>query len=318
MYYGKLPAFGDFVRYNAAGPEFRAFDTWLQEGIYMSRKRLPPMNDPPVDNRQVYYFCMYFTDSPNYITGLLKPSRDKVGRKYPFIVAHIAHESTIRPDSRPVLPVMYRSFYREADAFAERAASETASGALAEGLHHLESYTSFDGEALEEYNSYLRTTTINNFFTSLWGNDSSDKQPLLMKNFREVRRSIAGRPTQTAGFGFRFPLQTGPAGSFITESLWIESFFSMLNTRNMRPFVFWETHSPSLPSNLFLFLRLPSPDVWTHMIHPEVTGDLIFRMDTDNFPGGSSASDTFSPHHYGGIISGDASLEMLLQKVITV
>ncbi len=87
-FYGKLPAFGDFV-WRRLPREFRSqWDPWLQEGMRCSRERL---GEPWLDmylGAPLWRFAL----RPNVIddnmwVGVLMASVDRAGRYFPFTVA---------------------------------------------------------------------------------------------------------------------------------------------------------------------------------------------------------------------------------------
>ena len=56
--FGKLPIFADFIRHRGSSKEVEAFDRWVQEGIYWSRKKLGDRWDSLFEGMHSYgYFC---------------------------------------------------------------------------------------------------------------------------------------------------------------------------------------------------------------------------------------------------------------------
>ena len=82
--FGKVPSFGDFVRVDASGADMRAFDVWIQNGLrHMLSQgiRLSTLG-------QASTFGFVYGTGPHtpMLLGLLKPSRDSVGRHYPLYI----------------------------------------------------------------------------------------------------------------------------------------------------------------------------------------------------------------------------------------
>ena len=83
---GKLPLHGDFIRYNASSQEVKELDQWIQDGIYEGYQQLDSKWDATFDAAPISRFIFCHPKSKRVVTGLFKPSVDKAGRRYPFLV----------------------------------------------------------------------------------------------------------------------------------------------------------------------------------------------------------------------------------------
>ena len=77
MCFGKLPAFGDFVRHNAGGRDALAFDQWLQQGLYPARLQLGHAWESSFRAAPSYNFLFSPENSEGFLLGLLQPSHDR-------------------------------------------------------------------------------------------------------------------------------------------------------------------------------------------------------------------------------------------------
>ena len=79
--FGKLPAFGDFVRVQATGPDVNHFDLWLQEGILTGRTHWE--SDWELIWRKAPPYHYFYSDlsSHRFLSGRIQTSRDKSGKK---------------------------------------------------------------------------------------------------------------------------------------------------------------------------------------------------------------------------------------------
>ena len=88
-YYGKLPFAGDFLRRGLSGAFISAWDAWLQRTMIAGREELG----------DEHWTMSYFSApiwrfsiapglcGPHGMAGILMPSLDRVGRRFPFCIA---------------------------------------------------------------------------------------------------------------------------------------------------------------------------------------------------------------------------------------
>lgn len=85
-YFGKLPQYNDFIKFNAGGPEILKIDEWIQQGIRSARLKQRSNWKTVYRNAPPFYFIYSHTDTSNIIAGIIKPGHDKNKREYPFII----------------------------------------------------------------------------------------------------------------------------------------------------------------------------------------------------------------------------------------
>lgn len=100
--FGKLPNRPDFVRINATHPVALEFDELMQQAL--ERLGGEPATATPVD------FQYISRDHRHVMLGVLMPSRDQAGRRYPLVAAAILPRESI--DSYlAVSPIAYEVFF---------------------------------------------------------------------------------------------------------------------------------------------------------------------------------------------------------------
>jgi len=307
LYYGKLPSFGDFVRYNAYGREIKLFDQWLQEGLYLSKKNLSPNEHKSFKHSPVYYFFLSFKESGNHLTGIMKPSLDKVGRKYPFIVAMVINESGFPQDTLKFLPIQFRNFYHRIYSLIKELVSVTTLDELRRQAIELETPFSMDEVAYQKYHSLVNTTSTMAYFKSLWDNDTEDRKYTFLHNIVRMGKYLREVDPGIIDFGYRFPLQSESYDAFIVGSYWLQLFSRFISGRTVHPFIFWDA------KNMFLFFRQPAPVVYSFMMKPDLISDVIYRMDSD---GGQEVIDhRHSPQVLNILNTNNITLEQFLETV---
>jgi type VI secretion system protein ImpM len=104
--YGKIPAQGDFLRVNVVDPAAVEFSRWLeeaQEGMYRTGAALPAL---PV------CFVHVVPGARTAVVGALLPSRDAVGRVFPF-AAFVPVDAGALSRSYPRAPLAFSLFLGE-------------------------------------------------------------------------------------------------------------------------------------------------------------------------------------------------------------
>jgi type VI secretion system protein ImpM len=90
--FGKLPATGDFIRYQAASAESTAFNDWLQPAIALAKQQIPDGFEA-VYRPNVGLFIYRGPDGDGNdepdrgMVGVWAASGDKAGRHYPMVIA---------------------------------------------------------------------------------------------------------------------------------------------------------------------------------------------------------------------------------------
>lgn len=86
--YGKMPAHGDFVRRALPGSFVTPWDAWLAAGIAAARDRLGQEFAAVWDSAPAWRFALPAgICGPDAVAGVMLPSADTVGRRFPLTVA---------------------------------------------------------------------------------------------------------------------------------------------------------------------------------------------------------------------------------------
>ena len=85
-YYGKLPLSAEFIRCQASGAEIDALDQWIREGMFHAKSTLGPSWSMEFMQGDQWTFLYLPPDRSRFLVGLLKPSQDKAGREFPFLI----------------------------------------------------------------------------------------------------------------------------------------------------------------------------------------------------------------------------------------
>ena len=317
MCFGKLPAFGDFVRHNAGGRDAVAFDQWLQQGLYHARVQLGPAWEESFRRAPSYYFLFSPENSEGFLLGLLQPSHDRGSRCFPFTVA-LRLDRRYPPDLLPLAPVVFESFLSGATRLARDAGAMTMHQ-IAAATEQLDEATSRDYRAaVGQYRTRLTVTRVGELSERLWKR-KDDRVFLVFKNLLDVLTPLRGRNVARLALGLRFPIVAEPTHSSHDVSYWAEAALRLMSATGVRPFLFWT--APGAPeaasgsaavANFFLFLRQPTARSVMHFLRPDLTSDFICAVDGDGVAGLSRARSALPPAFSSALAAGDITLAELL------
>ena len=110
-YFGKLPGFTDFIKYNAAGKEILIIDTWLQEGLALAKLKFRNEWKNYYNNSSKINFIYPFTGTDNLTLGIISPSNDKSGRSFPFLMFGIVRKNSEAGLSYFMVPCAYKELF---------------------------------------------------------------------------------------------------------------------------------------------------------------------------------------------------------------
>jgi type VI secretion system protein ImpM len=97
--YGKVPAHGDFVRRGLPSSFVSPWDAWLAAGIAAARERLGPHWEAAWDSAPAWRFALPpGMCGPDPVAGVMLPSQDQVGRRFPITLAALLAPGAAPPD----------------------------------------------------------------------------------------------------------------------------------------------------------------------------------------------------------------------------
>jgi type VI secretion system ImpM family protein len=88
-YFGKLPEFNDFIKFNSASPEITFIDNWLQEGLSYTKLKYKSEWKAKYETLPPTNFFIPVPSSEKFAAGMIYASKDKSNRDFPFIIFSI-------------------------------------------------------------------------------------------------------------------------------------------------------------------------------------------------------------------------------------
>ncbi len=192
IYFGKLPARGDFIRARAHIDVTNAIDEWVSQALAISDKIF---NERLIDkeesnNLTFLNFSHVDTRSNEVITGVLVPSHDSGDRNYPLIGFGVQHID--KPKNwMNYLPVKSSNLWDDTYETLSKAKSQTDSAQVMDYLNL--SHLTINSSASTNYYDFINTATLHDIAISM----DIDKTQLIQQI---IATGLLFLPTFTKGF----------------------------------------------------------------------------------------------------------------------
>ncbi|MGP5209302.1 type VI secretion system-associated protein TagF [Psychrobacter alimentarius] len=192
IYFGKLPARGDFIRARAHIDVTNAIDEWVSQALAISDKIFNEylIDTANTNNPTFLNFSHVDTRLNEVITGVLVPSHDSGNRNYPLIGFGVQHID--KPKNwMNYLPVKSSSLWNDTYENLSMAKSQTDSAQVMDYLNR--SQLSIDNSASTYYYDFINTTTLHDIAIMM----DIDKSQLIQQI---IATGLLFLPTFTKGF----------------------------------------------------------------------------------------------------------------------
>ncbi len=279
---GKLPTHGDFVNHRASTPTMRSFDEWVRKGLYQARQRSNGQWEdaydaaPPIH----FLFCGRGQQAPNALLGVLRPSRDRTGRTYPFIVTCEVPKRHLSPRHLAYLPFQADAFYAGADRLVRAATDgDIPYREVADHVEQIDTAFSLQPTPPRPYKRYLQQTTMGPFLEGLFGHFSDSGKYRLVNNLLEAVLPQRDRAHPTLNYGLQFPLGSDDEALTAIACFWLEASLRLLGYPSVEPSFFWTAQRPAhVAPFLILFLGTPRPHAFFHVLDADGGHELVYPL----------------------------------------
>jgi len=281
--FGKLPAYGDFVRYNAAGKEIQALDQWFQEGLLFAKTRLHPNWELAYKKAAGYRFIFPLRNNQKSLAGLFESSVDKIGRSYPFILALLIDNSFFPSKFIHLAPVFFNTFMEKADLLIAEARQEHALQNIPEKVEALGStLTQSMDTSTNLYNNFKHDTLISQHINRMDVSTDGVRKILLFENIIEQLKSLQKYDLNQLNYGLRLPLGIDYRFNIFEATFWLEVLSKLYPQYSSIPSLFYTANGPSNRFYLYIFFNSPSPKNYVNLIQVDLEIDSIYKLDSLN------------------------------------
>lgn len=280
-YFGKIPAHGDFIRYQAGGNALRALDTWLQQGLHFASSQLNQQFDAAYSAMGTCAF--YFTprDAEHVYVGVLQPSHDSVGRTYPFLIMQEVDGAAFDAHRIAHVPLRFNPFLEGAAALArDAAAGQVGRETLTSRTEELNGQVD-DEKGVAFFGRYLQQTTVTSFWERLWGYAQDSRKYLLFKNLFDILLPLRNGIPAGYPLVLRFPLCPDAKTIDYDVSFWLGLCLRLLKYPEVQPSFFWTYPDAGQETPPFLLLALypPASKTFSYLLSAGIDGDTLCELE---------------------------------------
>ena len=272
--YGKLPWAGDFLQAGrpASGELLR---DWLEKGIAMAADRGEAWRRA-FDAGAQKAFLLPAGDA--VLAGVIAPSRDEVGRRFPFVI-YTELDATLLRSAPHVAPLLLGSFLESAGG----AIGEVIDGGAAHFAQSISAVAPPDPSEvdvhLDGYLGWAQSASLRVAGQAIFGASWREGMHHALFVCIESIRPFFGRETPPTPLSVRLPVGTGFAGAV---AFWIHLVRACSGWTSTIPACFW-SFEPSCAAVTIHFGAVSAPsfaDLW----ESEPTTETLSNLADGNYP----------------------------------
>lgn len=238
--FGKLRALGDFVRTSGYVETCRHFEAFVERSLAWATDRHGKAWAPAFAHGGIVAFVYQppqATGDASLLVGVMAPSHDAVGRRYPLV---IAVRAPLEPFTRApqVLPLVFADFF---DAASQRLASALRSTSAAELEACVRQLGPVPlggaGEALASYHAWAQATALHDVWAALFPAERAAALPrVAIQMLLASAEPLRGRERPMINLGLRLPLGDAAATAV---AFWVDLVRQVARWQRTVPSVFW-------------------------------------------------------------------------------
>jgi type VI secretion system protein ImpM len=264
-YYGKLPVSPEFLHHRAAGPEIDELDRWLREGMYYAKSAAGSSWSADFAQGDAWSFLYFPRDPGRFMIGSLKPSRDKAGREFPFLVYLLLKREEFRREPW-CAPMHFKDFLQQSHRLLSQVAVENDVARLHFRLQALAPVDDPQGPSAEtRYHSELLAHRLHDHWTEIFGQVDQIQIDELFA------RLLHGTTDQPLSKGHEAKLPLFPLVTQETYDLpfWVDIVFRAWGSAKEAGMVMWNRSPSKVKPLSFISTKVATPHMLYWLIYPE-------------------------------------------------
>jgi len=295
-YFGKLPGFNDFVKYNAGGEELLVLDKWLQDGLLSAKMKLKSDWVNYYKNSDELFFFYPFTGTGRALSGLLFFSTDKSGREFPFIVFFYLDKKQLNNIPFHLIPMILFDILNELKSSFTGISSINNLSILNERINKISCTINNINDKDNLYQDYLSSTSQTDFWNKI---TDGYHEPAMLSFLMNLYLQKESTEPVTISF-----LSTD--NHYLNDlSFLIQLTFTFHKMPDSFPGFFW-TESENKSHLLHIFINKPLPDNFI---------DLIRIRDNNNLSLNERQSNTSIRSTFENLVNRDITLKEFLNAI---
>ena len=304
-YYGKLPLSSEFIRCQASGAEIEELDRWVREGMYYAKSHMGSSWSNDFAQGDLWGFLYVPRQGCRFLTGLLKPSQDKAGREFPFLVYLVLEKGEFR-EHPWCAPMHFKEFFAQSHRVLADVGAESDLARLQFRLQALAPVEGPETSSVESrYHAELLRRRLRDHWADLFGGFENSRQGQVLQSLlgRRGRLNSAIPPQWLA----KLPLSSSSKEETYDLPFWMDVISHASGHRLDAGLLFWNRWFTRSKPVLFVSLESPTPQLLLYLIHPE-------SWDSEQRGGGTLVEESSD----GGralLDDGEVTLEAFLQRV---
>ncbi len=212
-YYGKLPISPEFLRLHASGPEIRWLDEWLQRGTLYAKSQEGVRWEARIAEAGIYCFFYMPAYEGRVVSGALIASHDKAGRAFPFLSFALVDRDLFET-SPWLIPVATARFLSETSVAIRKLRADLDWDAFRREVEQRQVESPDPGQAREELNQFVQSTTIGAWWEGVEAASDVSKQLAMVETLKQAAGDSSRR-------GVRFPLLSRGSSKNMDLSFWL-------------------------------------------------------------------------------------------------
>ncbi len=237
--FGKTPRMGDFLRVGSGGPAGEALEQWVEQGLALAEAKRGREWPGIYASGATYAFIFRPPRATNLreaLVGVLKPSVDAVGRRFPLVVYSQALPRASVPWPH-VLPMALGDFLDAAATLLLEADAVTGIADMQAALRNVPVPHMGDAERnAQEYEAWAASTPLGHAWSVVYGADLTMSVPRAVHTITEAVAPFRGQEAAATKLGLRLPL--GPGG-VAAAAFWLDTVRRLARTPQEVRSCFW-------------------------------------------------------------------------------
>ena len=269
-YFGKLPAFNDFIKYNAGNNEILVLDKWLQDGITVCKQKLKNEWKAVYKNSKRMKFFYPFTGTDKFISGIIFPSNDKSDRDFPFLMFCIYENYFIGNVPFYLLPLQLNDEFNSFESIYNEVNVNTSLDNLNEQITRVPS--SFqENTVIEKYRKFTDDLTQEDFWQRIFDFKEEKKYRLINNIFHpDIKNSRVA---------LSFNFYSDDVDNVFDVSFLL-NILAVSKNEFFLPAIFWIKDTDNINS-LYIFPSKPNPSDYLDIICSAEDRGRILKVEED-------------------------------------